>query len=139
ILDDIKDPLIHLVRNGIDHGIEPRAMRLAAGKPARGTLAIEVSALEGRQVSIVVRDDGAGFDAPALRRAARAQAGGDDGDGAPPADAAASDAELLALATEPGVSTSPLITDISGRGMGLSVVAQQVERLGGTLTLASSP
>lgn len=143
ILDDIKDPLIHLVRNSIDHGIEAPAVRLAAGKPARGTLAIEVSALEGRQVSVVVRDDGSGFDAAALLQAAEkagTQIGAIEGaSDAPPSRGGPSNAELLALAVEPGVSTSPLITDISGRGMGLSVVAQQVERLAGTLALESVP
>ena len=142
ILDNIKDPLIHLVRNSIDHGIEPRAVRLAVGKPAYGTLSIEVGALEGRQVSIVVRDDGAGFDAPALLRAARTQSGSTDADeaaGAWRTGTAATDAELLALAAEPGVSTSPLVTDISGRGMGLSIVVKQVERLGGALSLESVP
>ncbi len=143
ILDDIKDPLIHLVRNSIDHGIEAPAVRLAAGKPSRGTLAIEVSALEGQQVSVLVRDDGAGFDAAALLHAAEkagTQTGAIEGaSAAPPARDSLGNAELLALAVEPGVSTSPLITDISGRGMGLSIVAQQVERLDGALTLESVP
>ena len=134
ILDEIKDPLIHLVRNSIDHGIEAPAVRCQAGKPARGHLSIAVAQRDGSQVEVEVRDDGAGIDAAALARAAIKAgllAAGDQA--ALPRDS------LLALALEPGVSTSPLITDLSGRGLGLSIVKQQVERLNGTLALASAP
>ena len=134
ILDEIKDPLIHLVRNSIDHGIEAPAVRCQAGKPARGHLSIAVAQRDGSQVEVEVRDDGAGIDAAALARAAIKAgllAAGDQA--ALPRDS------LLALALEPGVSTSPLITDLSGRGLGLSIVKQQVERLNGTLALASVP
>jgi two-component system chemotaxis sensor kinase CheA len=134
ILDEIKDPLIHLVRNSIDHGIEPPAVRCQAGKPARGHLSIAVAPRDGSQVEVVVRDDGAGIDAPALARAAIKAGVLAAGDPAGlPRDS------LLALALEPGVSTSPLITDLSGRGLGLSIVKQQVERLNGSLALASAP
>jgi two-component system chemotaxis sensor kinase CheA len=144
ILDEIKDPLIHLVRNAIDHGIETPAVRRAAGKPPRGTLTIEASAVEGRQVSIVVRDDGAGFDAAALARAADKAERAHDANADIASDrlhspATLTNTQLLALASQPGVSTSPLITDISGRGVGLSIVARKVERLTGTLVLESLP
>lgn len=134
ILDEIKDPLIHLVRNSIDHGIEAPAVRCQAGKPARGRLSIAVAQRDGSQVEVVVSDDGAGIDAAALARAAvkaGVLAAGDQ--------AVLARDSLLALALEPGVSTSPLITDLSGRGLGLSIVKQQVERLNGTLALASAP
>jgi two-component system chemotaxis sensor kinase CheA len=134
ILDEIKDPLIHLVRNSIDHGIEAPAVRCQAGKPARGRLSIAVAQRDGSQVEVVVSDDGAGIDAAALARAAVKAGVLAAGDQAGlPRDS------LLALALEPGVSTSPLITDLSGRGLGLSIVKQQVERLNGTLALASAP
>lgn len=147
ILDEIKDPLIHLVRNSIDHGIEAAPIRRARGKRPRGTLAIEVSAMQGRQVSIVVRDDGAGFDPSALNVAALKAGVRSPGDGAATASgqesaapaAAMTGEEMLALACETGVSTSALITDISGRGLGLAIVKQQVERLTGSLTLSSEP
>jgi two-component system chemotaxis sensor kinase CheA len=137
ILDEIKDPLIHLVRNSIDHGIEPPVMRTQLGKPARGRLAISVAARDGNQVEVVVQDDGAGIDTEALVRAA-AKAGVPAGADAAADPAALSRDILLALALEPGVSTSPLITDLSGRGLGLAIVKQQVERMNGTLALEST-
>jgi two-component system chemotaxis sensor kinase CheA len=149
ILDEIKDPLIHLVRNSIDHGIEPPAVRRQLGKPARGRLTIAVSPRDGSQVEVVVRDDGAGLDTEALARAAAkagvlpagaaGAAGGAGAAGAVDGPAVLPRDSLLALALEPGVSTSPLITDLSGRGLGLSIVKQQVERLNGALALASEP
>jgi len=135
ILDDVKDPLIHVVRNSVDHGIELPAVRRARGKPERGRIAITVSQRDGHQVEIAVRDDGAGFDADALQRAA-AKAGtvtaGSRG-------TALSRDARLALAFEPGVSTRPLVTELSGRGLGLSIVKERVERLAGTLHLESTP
>jgi two-component system chemotaxis sensor kinase CheA len=140
ILDDIKDPLIHLVRNSIDHGIELPAVRRQRGKPARGRLTIAVAARDGNRVEVLVHDDGAGLDTEALARAA-AKAGvlAADAAGGAGGPAALTRDTLLALALEPGVSTSPLITDLSGRGLGLSIVKQQVERLNGSLALASTP
>lgn len=134
ILDEIKDPLIHLVRNSIDHGIEAPAVRCQLGKPARGRLTIAVAPRDGSQVEVLVRDDGAGIDAEALARAAvKAGVLAEEDQAALPHDG------LLALALEAGVSTSPLITDLSGRGLGLSIVKQQVEGLNGSLALASAP
>lgn len=130
ILDAIKDPLIHLVRNSIDHGIEAPAARRAVGKPEHGQLAIAVAHLNGNQVELTLRDDGAGFDTQALQAAA-AKAGK-----LPPGP---SRQALLALAFEPGVSTSPMLTELSGRGLGLAIVKERVEQLAGTLSLESEP
>jgi two-component system chemotaxis sensor kinase CheA len=134
ILDEIKDPLIHLVRNSIDHGIEAPAARRAAGKPAHGRLAIAVAHLNGSQVELTLRDDGAGFDTQALQAAAAKAGRLPPGEAAPPSRQA-----LLALAFEPGVSTSPMLTELSGRGLGLAIVKERVEQLAGTLSLESEP
>ena len=135
ILEAIKDPLIHLVRNAIDHGIESPALRRERGKPERGRLAVEVSAGNGHAVDVSVRDDGAGFDAAALRQAAL-RAGVQ---AVPETEAGLTSQALLALACEAGVSTSRTITDLSGRGLGLSVVRHEVERIGGSLSVESEP
>jgi two-component system chemotaxis sensor kinase CheA len=134
ILDELRDPLIHLVRNSVDHGIESPASRRAQGKPPRGTLRIAASQRNGHQVEIEVRDDGAGIDTDRLQRAA-VEAGLLGAQEA----AALPRARLLALALEPGVSTSAAITDLSGRGLGLSIVKQHIERLTGKLSVESVP
>jgi two-component system chemotaxis sensor kinase CheA len=134
ILDAIKDPLIHLVRNSIDHGIEAPAARRAVGKPEHGQLAIAVAHLNGSQVELTLRDDGAGFDSQALQAAATKAGRLSQGEAATPSRQA-----LLALAFEPGVSTSPMITELSGRGLGLAIVKERVEQLAGTLSLESEP
>ncbi len=132
VLQALKDPLAHLVRNAIVHGIEPPDARSAAGKEPRGRVTVAL-ALRGRSVQVRVADDGRGIDATAV--GARARALGlvaPDEDG--PAEAA-----LLRLVTQPGLSTAPELTELSGRGMGLSVVDAAVRRLGGYAELASTP
>ncbi|HET6631689.1 MAG TPA: response regulator [Rhodanobacteraceae bacterium] len=133
ILEALKDPLIHLLRNAIDHGIEPPAVRAAAGKPEAGALRLAVAQRDSGKVELLVADDGAGIDMERVRGAARklgllspgmTQAGGD----AP-----------LELVFESGLSTSPMVTDLSGLGLGLAIVREAVERLGGALALDSNP
>ena len=127
VLEEVRDPLIHLVRNSLDHGIETPDARMVHGKPARASLTVAATPLEGSRIEIRVADDGAGIDLVRLRASAQRL-------GIPvPAD----EDRLLALAFESGVSTSALITDISGRGLGLAIVRDKVERLGGSVTVAA--
>lgn len=123
VADAIREPLLHLVRNAVDHGIEHAADRAAAGKPLQGTVSVS-AALDGARVCIRVADDGRGIDAGSLRTAAGA------------VDPTADANELAFL---PGLSTAPAVTDVSGRGVGLDAVRARVESLGGSVKLNSSP
>ncbi|MEY2668834.1 MAG: hypothetical protein RJA59_1472, partial [Pseudomonadota bacterium] len=131
LLDEITDPVLHLIRNAVDHGIETAAQRIAAGK--RPTGRIEVSARRERdRVILEVSDDGRGMDPDALRRSAVAR-------GAIGAEAAAAlpDAEAFLLSCLPGVSTAGQVTDVSGRGVGMDAVKRSVESLSGKLSIES--
>jgi two-component system chemotaxis sensor kinase CheA len=133
ILEELADPLLHVLRNAADHGIEPPHLRLLAGKPATGKVA--VSARRDRdRVIVEVSDDGKGMDPAKLRAAAVAR-------GSLTEEQAASlgDREALLLACVPGVSTAEVVTDVSGRGVGLDAVKRTVEAVGGTLELDSAP
>ncbi len=127
VLEAIRDPLIHLVRNAVDHGAEEPQERVAAGKPRAARIRAGVRALEGGRIEVVVSDDGRGIDAERVRVAARR------------ARVPAGDADSLELVFRSGLSTSFVITDVSGHGLGLSIVREQVERLGGTVELESRP
>ncbi|MES1981725.1 MAG: response regulator [Pseudomonadota bacterium] len=130
ILEEIKDPLLHLLRNCIDHGIETPAQRLEKQKAASGTITVSVVQRDS-QVEIVVADDGRGVDAEQVQAAARKQ-------GVTTGEKFSAD-EALTLIFQSGVSTSSIITDISGRGLGLAIVREKVERLGGTVVLETKP
>jgi two-component system chemotaxis sensor kinase CheA len=130
ILEELKDPLIHLVRNCMDHGIEKPASRLGQGKPGRGTLAVTFNAKDSRQVEILVSDDGAGIDLEQVRAAA-VRAGILTADAAGKLDPQ----ETLALIFQSGLSTSEIITDLSGRGLGLAIVREKAEKLGGSVSV----
>lgn len=119
----LRDPLTHMVRNAIDHGLETPADRVARGKPAIGQITLEAKHDAGT-VIIRVSDDGGGLDRDAIR--ARAGAGG------------GSDAEVLELIFSPGFSTSDVVTEISGRGVGMDVVRRSVEALRGTVGVESA-
>jgi two-component system chemotaxis sensor kinase CheA len=132
LLDEISDPVLHLLRNAVDHGLETAADRIAAGK--RPTGRVEVSARRERdRVIVEVSDDGRGMDPAALRRSAVAR-------GAIGAEAAAAlpDPEALLLSCLPGVSTAGRVTDVSGRGVGMDAVKRSVEALSGTLSIQST-
>jgi len=133
ILEELSDPLVHVLRNAADHGVEPPHLRLLAGKPAVGKITVHARR-ERDRVILEVADDGKGMDPARLRAAAVAQ-------GALAAEAAAalSDREALLLACLPGVSTAETVTDVSGRGVGLDAVKRTVEAVGGTLEIDSSP
>ncbi len=132
ILDVLGEPLLHLVRNSLDHGVEPPHLRRAAGKPDTAT--IRVQAFQDRDgVVVEVSDDGAGIDADAVRRKAveRGQIAADQA-------AAMTDAEALRLVFLPGLSTAEGVTDLSGRGVGMDAVRNAVEQAGGRVEIAST-
>ncbi|HEX2091448.1 MAG TPA: chemotaxis protein CheA [Longimicrobiaceae bacterium] len=133
MLDEIGDPIVHLLRNSLDHGIESPGERRAAGKPEAGTLRL-LAARERSQVVIRVEDDGRGIDRE--RVLARAVSAGIVPAGEAPGLA---DEEVYRILTRPGFSTADRITDVSGRGVGLDVVATRVRALGGTLEITSRP
>jgi len=129
VIDRLSDPLMHLIRNSMDHGIEAADVRAAAGK--RSTANIRLSARHaGASVLIAVSDDGGGIDAEAVRNRAIEK-------GLVSANEQLSEGEIYALLFEPGFSTAKQVTDISGRGVGMDVVRQSVESLRGTIDVAS--
>jgi len=131
ILDALAEPLMHLVRNSVDHGIEPADERLTVGKPARGTICLNAYH-QGTQVVIEVRDDGRGIDLAALRARAVER-------GILKADEAQrlSEADTLNLVFESGLSTASEVTEVSGRGIGMDVVRTVLDRLKGTVQVSS--
>ncbi len=133
LLEAVKDPLTHLVRNAIDHGIEDPALRVAAGKPALGVLTLRAHH-SGGQVVLEVGDDGAGIDREAV--AARAVRSGLR---TAAEVAATSPADLLQLLFVPGFSTAATLTHVSGRGVGMDVVRTKVEEIGGSVDVESVP
>lgn len=134
ILEQIKDPLNHLFRNCVDHGVEQPALREHNGKPACATITIAVAHKDGSKIEILVADDGAGIDVAKVKVAA-AKLGMMSAEELERLD----ERETLALVFRSGISTSPIITDLSGRGLGLAIVREGVERLGGTITLETQP
>lgn len=133
ILEELTDPFLHVVRNAVDHGIEPPHLRLLAGKPATGRIVFHARR-ERDRVILEIADDGKGMDPAKLRAAAVARGAL----GAAQA-AALGDREALLLACLPGVSTAETVTDVSGRGVGLDAVKKAVEAVGGTLEIESAP
>jgi two-component system chemotaxis sensor kinase CheA len=133
IIEAIKDPLTHLVRNSVDHGIERPEARVAAGKHAEGCLTLRAYH-EGGQVNIEISDDGAGLDQEKIRRKAVER-------GLLTAEKAAqlSEREILNLIFLPGFSTADKITTVSGRGVGMDVVKTNIEKIGGTVDVQSTP
>jgi two-component system chemotaxis sensor kinase CheA len=131
IIEAIKDPLTHLVRNSVDHGIERPEVRVAAGKPAEGCLTLRAYH-EGGQVNIEIIDDGAGLDHERIRRKAVER-------GLMSAAKAAqlSERETVNLILLPGFSTAEKVTNVSGRGVGMDVVKTNLEKIGGTVDVQS--
>lgn len=133
ILDELRDPLMHMVRNTIDHGIEPPADRAAAGKPSQGVLRLS-AAQRGDRVLITVEDDGRGLDVGAIRATAVRR-------GLLPAERAESldMSAAIDLIFHPGFSTRTTVSELSGRGVGMDVVRASVERLGGEIRVRTTP
>lgn len=133
INEALRDPLLHLVRNAIDHGVESPAERLAAGKPAHATLLVRACHLGGR-LHVEVSDDGRGVDSRAL--AAAAVAGGTlSAERA----AALDPADCLELLFQAGLSTKAEVSTVSGRGVGMDVVRSSLEQVGGSIAVSSAP
>jgi two-component system chemotaxis sensor kinase CheA len=132
ILEEMKDPLIHLLRNCVDHGIERPKQREERGKPARGTIHLAIFLKTTDKIEIVVSDDGTGVDVEKVYAAAlklRLTSGEDT----PKMD----ERQAASLIFKSGVSTSPMITEVSGRGLGLAIVREKVERVGGSVSMES--
>ncbi len=134
ILEEMKDPLVHLVRNCIDHGLEKPEERLIKGKPRQGTLTIAISQISGNQVEMVVSDDGAGIDVAKVREAARKRGMISEQD-----KLRLEGLDAVSLVFRSDVSTSPVVSSISGRGLGLAIVREKVENLGGHVSVATVP
>jgi two-component system chemotaxis sensor kinase CheA len=132
ILDALKDPLIHLVYNSIDHGIEYPDIRQIAGKPATGRVRIRIQTHTGGRVTIEVEDNGKGIDGAKIRTSALKA-----GLITKEESAKINDEEAIWLIFRSGFSTNPVVTDISGRGLGLAIVEDTITRLGGHVTIAS--
>jgi len=129
VIEKLNDPLVHLIRNSIDHGVETPETRLAAGKPRFGT--VHLSAVHsGDSVLITIKDDGAGLDKEAIRAKAMER-------GIISAAAELSEKELFALIFAPGFSTAKKVSSISGRGVGMDVVKRAIDALRGSIEIAS--
>ncbi len=131
VIEDLLDPIMHCVRNGIDHGIETPEKRLAAGKSEEGTILLKASN-EGNMIVIEIADDGHGIDVEAVKRKAVSRGIIHPGKNL-------TDVEAFQLIFEPGFSTAEKITNLSGRGVGLDVVRTHIEKLNGTVTVTSQP
>ena len=131
VIERLADPLTHMIRNAIDHGLESPEQRLAAGKPAEGTVKLHALHRSGRIV-IEIADDGAGINRARVRQKAVQN-------GLIAADAQLTDEETDNLIFLPGFSTAETISDISGRGVGMDVVRRSVQALGGRIGIASRP
>jgi len=133
MLQELKDAVIHLVRNCIDHGIENAEERRQRNKPARGTITVEVSLVDAGKVELAVRDDGAGVDVGAVKKVAvkhgilskhEAMSLGRE--------------DAVALIFRSAISTRPVVTSLSGRGLGMAIVKERVEKLGGRISVETT-
>ena len=129
VIDDLLDPVMHCVRNSVDHGIEEPKVRLAAGKPEEGTLLLKASN-EGNQIIIDIADDGAGINVDKVKQKAISK-------GLIHPNKIISDQEAYQLIFLPGFSTADKISNVSGRGVGLDVVKTMIEKLNGTVSVSS--
>ncbi|MGE7963271.1 Hpt domain-containing protein [Pseudomonas sp. NPDC089918] len=131
VLERMAAPLEHMLRNAVDHGLESAEVRIAAGKPAQGKITLDLSR-EGGDIIFDIRDDGAGVPLEAVRRKAIKR-------GLLDPDSDISDRDVLQFILQPGFSTAEKITQISGRGVGMDVVHEEVRQLGGSMTIDSVP
>ncbi len=132
VLEKMRAPLIHLIRNAIDYGIESPAERKAKNKPSTGKLSVKIAQQENGMIDLMVMDDGAGINQEKLKQRYIANEGIDEEQASK-----LTENELLNYIFKSGVSTSEIVTDISGRGLGLAIVQETVEKLGGSITIQS--
>lgn len=132
ILQELKDPLVHILRNCVDHGLEIPEERQRRGKSPRALITLAVVSVPGSKVEIVVSDDGAGIDPAKVRTAALKHGTISEAEAA-----RLTEQELIELIFRPDLSTSPIITQISGRGLGLAIVREKTELLGGRVAVES--
>ncbi|WP_423069379.1 chemotaxis protein CheA [Devosia sp. CN2-171] len=131
MIERLADPLVHLIRNSVDHGLESAEQRIKAGKPAKGT--VKLSAVyAGAEVAISVTDDGAGLNADRIRKKAEEQ-------GLITPETRLADQELYQLIFAPGFSTASAVTSLSGRGVGMDVVKRTIDGLRGKIELSTRP
>ncbi|WBL35631.1 chemotaxis protein CheA [Tepidiforma flava] len=133
VIEEISDPLVHILRNAVDHGIESPEERRAAGKPETGTISVTAWNQE-TYIYLAVRDDGRGIDTSALRRKVV-----EKGLMTREAAEASTDDQVVQWIFMPGLSTAKQITDVSGRGVGMDIVRTNIERLNGQITVSSVP
>lgn len=133
ILDEFKDPLLHIIRNCIDHGIEKPEIRQQLGKKPKGNILVKVEKLIERKVRISITDDGSGIDESKILESAIK-----NGAITPDAGSSLTKGEILSLILKSGISSRKFVTDISGRGLGMTIVAEKVSRLGGEITIEST-
>jgi two-component system, chemotaxis family, sensor kinase CheA len=131
IIEEINDPLVHMIRNAVDHGIETPAVRVAQGKSPHGTIWLRAFH-RGGNIGIEIRDDGSGLNRQRILDKAIAQ-------GIVHPDHAFTDSEIFSLIFAPGFSTAETVTDISGRGVGMDVVRKNIDKLGGKVEIQSTP
>jgi two-component system chemotaxis sensor kinase CheA len=131
VVERLADPLVHVIRNAVDHGLEDTAQRSEAGKPPRGTVRLSATH-EGAEVAIEITDDGAGLDTDRIRQKAEEA-------GLIPPGAALADHEIHRYIFHPGFSTAREVSAISGRGVGMDVVSRTIEALRGRIDVASHP
>ena len=131
VMEQIGDPLVHLVRNAVDHGIEPAEQRIANGKDAKGTIYLDAYH-QGGNIVIEIRDDGGGIDRQAVFDKALEKGLVDE-------NSSLTDSQVFDLIFEPGFSTAKTLSDISGRGVGMDVVKRNIQSLGGRIQVQSEP
>ncbi len=130
IMEEMKDPLIHLLRNCVDHGIETPEERLRLGKPPRATITLTVSPVEGNKMELLISDDGTGIDIDKVKESAVRHRVLTEEEVR-----RLNETEAAALIFRSDVSTSPIITQLSGRGLGLAIVREKTEKLGGRVSV----